>query len=281
LPAHLIYRLRVSGRDNVPATGGALLVCNHVSWIDAFLIMLAQRRPVRFLIWAPFTRVPGLRVLLKLARVIPIDGSAGPRAVVGALRAASDALAQGDLVCIFAEGGITRTGFLLPFHRGFEQILKKSPAPVIPVCLEHVWGSIFSYQGQRFLWKWPQKLPYPVQVAFGEPLPPTATAAEVRQVIQKLSADCALARAKQRLPVHRQFIRMAARHPFWPCVVDPNANDKVYKFGETLAGARVLSRALKPALGDAPLVGLWLPPSFGGALANVTLALLGKTSVIL
>jgi acyl-[acyl-carrier-protein]-phospholipid O-acyltransferase / long-chain-fatty-acid--[acyl-carrier-protein] ligase len=279
LPAHLLYRIRVYGRDHVPATGGALLVCNHVSWIDAFLIMVAQRRPVRFLIWAPFTRVPGLRVLLKLARVIPIDGTAGPRAVVGALRAAGEALAQGDLVCIFAEGGITRTGFLLPFHRGFEQILKKCPAPIIPVCLEHLWGSIFSYQGQRFLWKWPQKLPYPVTVAFGAPLPATATAAEVRQVIQKLSADRALDRAKERLPVHRQFVRMAARHPFRSCVIDANANEQEYNYGKVLAGARVLSRALGPALGDAQFVGVWLPSTFGGALANVTLALLGKTSV--
>ena len=87
------------------------------------------------------------------------------------MRAASAALANGEAVCIFAEGGITRTGFLLPFHRGMEQILKKCPVPIVPVCLDHVWGSIFSFQGGKFFSKWPQMLPYPVTIAFGKPLP--------------------------------------------------------------------------------------------------------------
>ena len=116
------------------------------------LILLAQKRRIRFIIWAPFLGVPLLRWVLRLGRVIPIDGSAGPRAIIHALRQASDALAAGDVVCIFAEGGITRTGFMLPFHRGMEQIVKRTPVPIVPVCLDHVWGSIFSYQGgQVFL----------------------------------------------------------------------------------------------------------------------------------
>lgn len=277
LPAHLFYRLRVYGRENVPTTGPVLFVCNHVSYIDAFLVTLAQRRAVRFVIWAPFTRIPGLRWLLKLARVIPIDGGAGPRAILKSLRAASDALASGEAVCIFAEGGITRTGFLLPFHRGFEQIVKRCPAPIVPVCLDHVWGSIFSYQGSKFIWKWPQKLPYPVTVAFGQPMPPGTTASEVRQQIQKLSADCAILRADERRPVHRQLIRMAARHPFRAGIHDTTTNQD-YSYGKLLAGARIMSRRLTPVLGDDKLVGVWLPPSAGSAIANIALALLGKTS---
>src|SRR5947209_14355492 len=112
------------------------------------------------MIWAPFLGIPGLRLLLRLAKVIPIDGSAGPRAIIQSLRAAGEALGRGEAVCIFAEGGITRTGFMMPFHRGLEQVLKRSPAPVVPVCLAFVWGSIFSYRGGRFLWKWPQRIPY-------------------------------------------------------------------------------------------------------------------------
>src|SRR5262249_6826089 len=136
LPAHTFYRIHVHGRNHVPEQGPALLVCNHVSWIDAILVFLAQRRPIRFVIWAPFVRVPGLRLLLRLAQVIAIDGSAGPRAIIQSLRTASEALARGEVVCIFAEGSITRTGFLLTFQRGFEQILKRTPAPIVPVCLD-------------------------------------------------------------------------------------------------------------------------------------------------
>jgi acyl-[acyl-carrier-protein]-phospholipid O-acyltransferase/long-chain-fatty-acid--[acyl-carrier-protein] ligase len=279
LPFHLLYHVHVFGRDNVPKTGGVLFVCNHVSYIDAFLVLLAQKRPIRFVIWAPFTRVPGLRWLLKLTRVIPIDGSAGPRAILKSLHAASDALKRGEAVCIFAEGAITRTGFLLPFHRGFEQVIKRAPVPIVPVCLDHVWGSIFSYQGSKFIWKWPQQLPYPVTVAFGPPLPATATAAEIRQVIQKLSADRAIARADRRLPVHRQFLRMASRHPFRTLMIDVIQNNIVFNCGKALAASHILAEKLRPLLGDVPFVGLWLPPSAAGAFANVALAFLGKTSV--
>jgi acyl-[acyl-carrier-protein]-phospholipid O-acyltransferase/long-chain-fatty-acid--[acyl-carrier-protein] ligase len=279
LPSRLLYRIRVFGRENVPATGPALLVCNHVSFIDAFLVFLAQRRLIRFVIWAPFTRVPGLRLLLRLTRVIPLD-AAGPRSLVKSLHTASEALKKGEVVCIFAEGCITRTGFLLPFNRGFEQILKHSPAPIIPVCLDHVWGSIFSHQGGRFFWKWPQKLPYPVTVAFGPPLPATARAVEVRQAIQKLSADSAIARSAERLPVHRQFLRMACRHPFRRCLIDTVQNRK-FRYGEVLAGAWMLAGRLKTITQNEPMIGLWLPPSAAGVFANMAVTLLGKTSVSL
>ncbi len=173
---HTFYRVRAHGRANIPRKGPCLLVSNHVSYVDAIMILAAARRRVRFLIWAPFLRTPGLRLLLRVGGAIPIDGTAGPRAIIQALRAAGDALANGDVVCIFAEGGLTRTGFLLPFQRGFEQIVKRSPAPIVPVCLDHVWGSIFSYQRRKFFWKMPKQIPYPVYVSFGEPLPPTQRA---------------------------------------------------------------------------------------------------------
>jgi acyl-[acyl-carrier-protein]-phospholipid O-acyltransferase / long-chain-fatty-acid--[acyl-carrier-protein] ligase len=278
LPAHLFYRIQVKGREHIPRTGGVLFVCNHVSYIDALLVFMAQRRLIRFIIWAPFTRTPVLRQLLKLSRVIPIDGTAGPRAVLQSLRAASDALNRGEAVCIFAEGGITRTGFLLPFHRGMEQILKKAPVPVIPVCLDHVWGSIFSFQGGKFFTKWPQLLPYPVTIAFGKPLPPTTQAVDVRQAIQRLSAECAVERSEGRRPVHAQFVRIASKHPLRLCFVDTQTKRKI-SYGAAQAGARLLARKLKPILANDDMVGVWLPPSVGGAFANIALALMGKVSV--
>lgn len=277
---HTIYRLRVHGADNIPATGPALLVANHVSYIDWAMILAAQRRRVRFLIWSPFLGVPFLRIILRLARVLPVDGSKGPRAIIEALRLASEALARGEVVCIFAEGGITRTGFMLPFQRGLEQILKRNPAPVVPVYLDHLWGSIFSFQRGRFFWKWPRQVPYPIYVSFGKPMPATSSAFEVRQAIQKLSADSAVRRAGERLPVHRQFIRQACRHPFRVCMIDPNSpGKKLMKYGEALVGAKLLAGRLALRLGDDRMVGLWLPPSMGGAMTNIAVAFLGRTAV--
>ncbi len=277
--AHSIYWVRVIGRSHVPPKGAALLVCNHVSYVDWLLLMASQRRFIRFVVWAGFTKRWGLRHLLRWAGCIPIDGASGPRAIVKSLRAASDSLARGELVCIFAEGRFTQTGVMLPFRRGFEQVLKHCKAPIIPVCLDQVWGSIFSYFGGRIFTKLPLEIPYHATVAYGQPLPNDAKAAEVRQAIQELSADCAIARDRRRVPVHRRFVRMASRRPFRPCLSDSRMKGKFRRYGETLAGAICLARSLRPMLDDAAMVGVWMPPSVGGAVANIALALLGKTSV--
>ncbi len=276
---HTFYRVRGHGLENVPETGPALLVANHVSYIDPLLIMATQRRRIRFLVWAPYAKLPFLRLILRMVNAIPIQGTAGPRAIIQALRTASEALARGEVVCIFAEGGITRTGFLLPFQRGFEQIVKKSPAPIVPICLDHVWGSIFSYEGGKYFWKVPKLLPYVVYVNAGKPLPPTAGAFTVRAAIQRLSAESAVRRAQDRKPVHRQFVRQAVAHPFRSCFIDMNAAKPELTYGETLVGVKILMKRLKPLLGNDAMVGVWLPPSAGGAITNICLACLGKTSV--
>src|SRR5262245_12884180 len=222
--SHTLYHVRVFGAKHIPRRGAALLVCNHVSYLDFVFLLAAQRRFIHFVIFAGWTRKYVLRHLLRWAGVIPIDASSGPRAIVKSLRTAGDALKRGELVCIFAEGRFTRTGFLLPFHRGFEQIIKNHQAPIIPVCLDELWGSIFSFYGDRTLWKWPRMVPYPLTVAFGKPMPPTTSASEVRSAVQKLAADCTVARTERCRPVHREFVRAAARRPLRPCVIEP-AND--------------------------------------------------------
>ena len=103
---------------------------------------------------------------------------------------------------------------------------------------------------------------------------------DVRMAVQKLSADCSIARKDQRRPVHRQFVRLAARHPFKPCIVDPTNRQKpIFKYGEILVGAKIVTQLLRPILGADKMVGLWLPPSAGGAIANIAVSFLGKTAV--
>ncbi len=93
------------------------------------------------------------------------------------------------MVCIFAEGQITRIGQLLPFRRGMERIMKGVDAPIVPVNLDGVWGSIFSFERGRFLWKMPRSIPYPVTVSFGKPMPPTSAPFEVREAVQQLQTE--------------------------------------------------------------------------------------------
>jgi acyl-[acyl-carrier-protein]-phospholipid O-acyltransferase/long-chain-fatty-acid--[acyl-carrier-protein] ligase len=181
-----IYRIRVEGRDNIPEQGGALFVCNHVSFVDAPLLMAATDRQIRFILDKGYYERWWIKPFGKILGLIPIASNLGPRELIESLHAASDAIRGGDVVCIFAEGQITRTGELNEFHRGFERVMKNVDAPIVPIALVGVWGSIFSFERGKFFWKWPRRILYPVTVRFGLPLPPTATPDEVRATVAEL-----------------------------------------------------------------------------------------------
>ncbi|HMF15279.1 MAG TPA: 1-acyl-sn-glycerol-3-phosphate acyltransferase, partial [Gemmataceae bacterium] len=278
LVSRLFYGMRVLGTENVPKQGPALICSNHVSYVDWVFLLAAIKRPIRFVIFEAWTRRLGLRQMLRWMRALPIDAWAGPRAIVKSLRAAGEALQSGDVVGIFPEGRLTRNGYLMPFHRGFEHIAGRGHAPIVPVYIDGLWGTISSFCGGKLFWKRPRILKHPVRVAVGAPLPAIASSFDVRQALQKLSADCARERLREVRPVHGAFVQRAARHPFRSCFVDSATGTRL-TYGEALAGAMLLAERLRPLLGEAKMVGLWLPSSTGGALANITVALLGKTSV--
>ncbi len=184
---HSLYRIRVEGRDNIPERGGALFVANHMSLVDGLLLIASTDRPIRFILFKDIYDMPIVKPFAKLLRSIPISSQLRPRDMLKSLRDASEAIQAGEVVCIFAEGQITRIGQLLPFRRGFERIMRGVDAPIVPVNLDGVWGSIFSYEKGRFLWKLPRRIPYPVTVSFGKPMPPNSTPFEVRQAVQELA----------------------------------------------------------------------------------------------
>ena len=154
---HSVYRMRIQGRENIPAKGGALLVANHLSLVDALLLGGSTERPLRFLIFKGLYDRPIIGLIARAVRAIPISSEQRPREMIRSLRTASEAIRHGEIVCIFAEGQMTRIGQLLPFRRGFERIMKNVDAPIIPVHLDGVWGSIFSFERGRFLWKVPRR----------------------------------------------------------------------------------------------------------------------------
>ncbi len=181
-----VYRIRVEGRDNIPERGGALFVCNHVSFVDAPLLMASTDRKIRFLMHREYYHLWWVRPFTKMLGLIPIASDLGPRELIESLHAAGQAVREHHVVCIFAEGQITRTGELAEFHRGFERIMRGTHAPIVPVALVGVWGSIFSFEGGKFFWKWPREFPYHVTIRYGEHLPPTATPEEVRGAVEAL-----------------------------------------------------------------------------------------------
>ncbi len=240
---HSIYRLRVEGRDNIPEKGGALFVCNHVSFVDALLLIGSTDRMIRAIMFKDIYDHWLVKPFAKAMKAIPISSHLRPREMIKSLREASEAIKNGDVVCIFAEGQITRIGQMLPFRRGFERIMKDVDAPIIPICLDHVWGSIFSYEKKRFLWKVPRYFPYPVTVSFGKPMPPTSTPFEVRERVQELNTDAWQHRKKQMMTIPRAFVRKARHHPRRFFMAD--ARVPHLSFGAALTRTILLARRLR------------------------------------
>ncbi len=277
LLTRLVYRLDIRGIEHLPIEGGALLVANHVTRVDPLLLLATTQRRIRFVTAREFVAQGWLRSLLRLMRVIPIAPNDPPRQIVAALTEARRALEEGYLVGIFPEGALTRTGNLLPFRPGFERIVRQTTCPIIPIHIGGAWGSIFSYYDGKPGLRWPRKLPYPIRITFGAPMPPTASAAELRLRIQELSVDAVDAEKNPRRLLPLEAIATARRHWFQPAIRDTTG--KELTFGHTLVAARALADILRPALCDQRMIGLLLPASVGAAVANLAVSLLGRTAV--
>ena len=165
-----VWQVRGAGRENVPAEGGVLMVSNHVSYLDAFVLSAVAPRPVRFLIYEGYYRRWWCRWFLDIFGAVPIAGGKAH----GAIKAAADALRAGHVVCIFPEGKLTTSGEMQAFRAGLEVILRLAPVPVVPVALHGLWGSVFSYHGGRPFSRLPRLRRRRTLVRFGKPMMATA-----------------------------------------------------------------------------------------------------------
>lgn len=274
-----LYKVEVKGLENLPREGGALIVSNHIAYGDATIIQSATQRPIRYLMsrevfhgWKLFNPI------FKLTGAIPVHTSDGPRKLAESLGNARQALKDGALISIFPEGELSKNGNLQTFHKGFEKIAKGSGVPVIPVHLDNLWGSIFSFRDGKPGFKIPRKFPYPVTVRFGKPLPTDVTAPEVRQIITELGAETAIEKSLEpgNTLAHR-LVRSARKN--WKRVLVSDTSGRSLTGGKLLSASALLGRRLHPHIADEKNIGILLPSTVAGALANVALTLQGKTVV--
>jgi acyl-[acyl-carrier-protein]-phospholipid O-acyltransferase / long-chain-fatty-acid--[acyl-carrier-protein] ligase len=273
--ARTVYRVRVKGREHLPATGGALVICNHVSYVDALILQLACPRPLRFLAFASPRQSWWARLAFHVSGVISVT----PRQATTAIKQAVERLAAGELVCIFPEGQISRTGVLMEIRKGFELVARRAGVPVVPVFLDRLWGSMFSFSGQKYLWKHPQRVPFPVLVNIGRPIAPgQIDAITARQTLLDLGEEAFGERPELRGHLGRECVRSLARRPWETQIVDCTAARSVIKAGKLLAVAAALSRRLAAGIPERR-VGIVLPPSGGCCVANLAVLLAGKIPV--
>ncbi len=281
LLAHIVYRLKIVGGDHIPPKGGALLVANHISYVDGVLIAAALKRPVRFMVYRKIYEMPLIHFICRVTKAIPIDKDEGPKATLLALTTAREAIQNGELVCIFPEGVLTRTGNMLPFNRGFEHIMKNVDVPIIPLYLDNIWPSIFSFSDGRFFWKFPKLTLYPVSIVFGKPMAAASKALQVRQTVQELGAQANILRGAWRKKLHLAFIDEVKRHPFKFSMADSMGLE--FNYAKSFAAVVSLGQILFPQdrrpLETNEMVGLLLPSSCMGVIANLAVAFAGKVPV--
>jgi acyl-[acyl-carrier-protein]-phospholipid O-acyltransferase/long-chain-fatty-acid--[acyl-carrier-protein] ligase len=276
LASRTFYRVKIRGLENIPREGGALLVSNHISWLDGVMIITMTARPIRFVVYGPYSKVWYLRWLASLFETIPVE--AHPHAAKEAILAVRKALADGYLVCVFPEGGISRTGQIQTFKPGMMLMLRNNDIPVIPIYLDELWGSIFSFKGGKFFWKWPGHWPYPVTIHVGQPLYEPKDAFEVRAAVAELGVDAVHHRQKPPFIVVREMIRQCRRALFRSKIADSTGANMTG--GNVLMRSLILRRLLDRRLGkDEKFVGVLLPPSAGGVLTNAAVSLLKRVAV--
>src|SRR5438552_10710031 len=267
------YRVTALGTDNLPK-GGFLLLPNHITWGDAIGLQLACHRPIRYLIDEEFDRKPILHPFLRQLRCIPID----TRHSHSAIRAATEKIAEGEIVCLFPEGQLERAGTLLRLRRGYELIARHANAAVVPVWLDQLWGSIFSFKGGRFFTKLPRRIPYPVTIAFGKPIEANAAdIATVREELLKLGEFCYSGRPSLDRHLAEECVRGLKRRPFATAVID-GIDHSALSRSKLLGAAAALSRYLRKEF-PVERIAIVLPASKGSMLANLAVTLAAKVPV--
>jgi 1-acyl-sn-glycerol-3-phosphate acyltransferase len=186
---HLIYRVQKTDLDKIPDSGPCVLVCNHVSFIDALILAGCVRRPIRFVMHYKIFQIPFLSFIFKTAHAIPIAGGReNPELMREAFAKVSIALDEGEVVCIFPEGKITEDGKLNPFKKGVLKILETNPVPVIPLALRGLWGSFFSRRhGKAMSQLWPRGFFNRIELIAGDQLAAdSVSVSELRNAVKNL-----------------------------------------------------------------------------------------------
>lgn len=269
----LIYRVHVKDLEKLPTEGGALLICNHVSYVDAIILTIASPRPIRFMSFDRLSQIPLLGFILRLAGTIPVS----PHRAKAAISDAAAALQAGEVICIFPEGQLTRRGILQGLQGGFALIARKAKAPVIPVYTDGLWGSIFSFHKDKYFFKKPQQFPYPVQVQFSDMMNDTNPDL-ARQKLLDLGES-----SFQSRPIFSRHLgdvaaESLARNPRQEIITDCTLKPRKMKSAFLLALACVIAKKIKKEIYE-KRVGIVLPPGFAGQMTNLAVSLAGKTPV--
>ena len=268
-----LYRIRVVGLENMPKEGGVLLICNHVSYVDVVILGVISPRPIRFLSFEGFERNWITRFIMRTMRTIPVAESKAKDAI----HKASDALKDGEVVCIFPEGHVTRNGGILPLSRGFELIARRADVPIMPVAIDGLWGSIFSFRGGKFFWKMPKHFRRPVSVVCGQPYAASEYATTRLKLLELASTAFAL-RPSLQGHLAQDMVRGLMIKGTSTALVDRTEKRKSFSGYMLLSLSWFFAQTLKKSTRK-ERVAIVLPPGVGATIANLACVLADKVPV--
>jgi 1-acyl-sn-glycerol-3-phosphate acyltransferase len=274
----ILYRYKIKGLENIPEKGPAVLIANHSSWLDAMLMLLIVNRKMRTIAWAGNFQWWPLKKWAEFCDVILISG--GPKSIRKGLQDARDALDSGELVCLFPEGGISKTCQIRKFKPGLLKVLDKDHrhVPLVPVYLDEIWGTAASFSENKFFLKRPRSFRHPVTVHVGEPIQCPDNMYGVRQHMQEMGANIVPDRQGPFRSPTQQFVRQCKRRKFKFKAGDSTGTSATG--GNLLMRTMILSRLLKRSgISDEKNVGVLIPPTVGGVIVNAALAVNGNVSV--
>lgn len=277
LAVRCLFRTRVSGQAHIPPTGGAVLVPNEITFLDGLLLAALLDRPVRFVVDAASAASPLVTWLMRRLRVISLPMSGDEAALRAALQAAGSALDHGELLCLFTDYYPDAPVSLRTFRQRLSSVVESRTIPLIPLYLDRIWGTYFRVTEGRLRLHRPERIPTPIAVSIGSPLPANTPAHHLRRLVCELGETAWRARRPHQQPIHRPLIATWRRHPFTFVMADA-ARPHITGL-KALIGTISLARAMAPHWSGQQHVGLLLPPSVPGALLNIAAALAGKTSV--
>ncbi|MCR5184143.1 MAG: AMP-binding protein [Opitutales bacterium] len=278
------YRIRRDGFENIPETGGALIIANHRTWIDVVLMSMICPRPIRFLSSAEFEHAFFLKWIMRGMNTIPVS----PEKARSALKSAEKYLLKGELVGIFPEACISRNNSMQPFKPGFERLASKTGVPVIPLFIDGLWRSIFSNRFKKFFWKIPQIERLDVAFFFGRPFymgtnapagQPVKTIVQARKTLLELQERAfSSRRVFANTHVMEMMVKACSKHPFKLAVVDYSLERKPFSRGIVAAVSYCLSKRIRKELPERR-VGIVMPSGAPGMIANYAISLADKIPV--
>ena len=278
LGMQLFYRIKVSGTENLPSEGPAVVVANHTSWLDGVIMLVLVPRLPRVIAWAGNFKNKIMKKWADFCGIILISG--GPKSIRKGLQTARDVLDEGGVVALFPEGGISRENQIKNFKPGLTKILDpEKPVPVVPVYFDQTWGSIFSYSEGKAIFKWPRWGRHPISVHIGEPIEKPDTMFAIRQGVQELSARTMENQAGKFVAPVAAFVKSCKRAKFRSKIGDSTNQEETG--GKLLTRALVLRRLLRKFVldPDESTVAVLIPPTVGGAIVNLALSLDKRVAV--